>query len=678
MKKKIAIISCCICIILTAITVALLYNEKKEALYVSKSYSFNNDGKLAIMLQTDISSYEESNSLYFPTSGYTFNSNKSYCKYGGSITYNTTTSKIEVKSTGKEKCFAYFDQTNPSFDNFAYTLLSNNGGVATIEAKAAPNFSNGSPGYSSFELYEYDGETNTSNVSGTAYYFCGTPQINEATGLISFDNQPNTCMAAYSSGYSNMVGKYIPSLTPTSSMQYSDAGGYKYLDTIYYVVSATSSSFTYKIIKTRVSSSSTVLTNDSGMYAAQDNYGTSYYFRGNVNNYFKFTSNSSDLWRVIRINGDGTVRIIRATDIGSAVGYSQGGAQYVGYMYNNSQLPINSIKYSLDTWYTNNLSSAYDSYISKTTMFCNDRNARSSKELQFSNEWNPNGTANAWYEGFFRASNYSPSLYCSSTSDRFNVINMGISNAKQQGNALLTRPIGLITNDELIMAGYTANYYHSSMAPNYLYMNGTRYWTMTPAYNIIQARVFTSTGITSVFDSSTYVFPVVNLIKGVKVTGTGTLADPYIIDTNSGNSGGGNDPTYYYWNNDYEDHVYSTGNYPSNHYTSPSDLDYVFARTTISSGVHEVCLQDDDSHMICLNTSNWNTNASTTRTDMMSALSTAGFTGYSCNTSSNEVDCHLSNTSYYFEISSTYVYIYDDNESVECDIDGTTAECYEQ
>ena len=50
-----------------------------------------------------------------------------------------------------------------------------------------------------------------------------------------------------------------------------------------------------------------------GLFAMADDYGTSYYFRGTApNNYIKFGKNASgqDMWwRIIRFNGDGTVRM---------------------------------------------------------------------------------------------------------------------------------------------------------------------------------------------------------------------------------------------------------------------------------------------------------------------------------------------------------------------------------
>ena len=79
--------------------------------------------------------------------------------------------------------------------------------------------------------------------------------------------------------------------------------------------------------------------------SAPDAYGTSYYFRGNVtNNYAKF---ADKYWRIVRINGDGTVRVIYDGTEAHANGESSSDRQigtsafnsnyddnmYVGYMY---------------------------------------------------------------------------------------------------------------------------------------------------------------------------------------------------------------------------------------------------------------------------------------------------------------------------------------------------------
>ena len=80
-----------------------------------------------------------------------------------------------------------------------------------------------------------------------------------------------------------------------------------------------------------------------GLYAADDDDGTSYYYRGAVrNNYVSF---AGFMWRIIRRNGDGSIRLIYSgkttSDTGTAVtiGNSQYNNKYwdptyVGYKYN--------------------------------------------------------------------------------------------------------------------------------------------------------------------------------------------------------------------------------------------------------------------------------------------------------------------------------------------------------
>jgi len=82
---------------------------------------------------------------------------------------------------------------------------------------------------------------------------------------------------------------------------------------------------------------------EDGLYAAEDDEGTSYYYRGAVrNNYVSFAGFT---WRIIRRNGDGSVRLIYSgkstSDTGTSVtiGNSQYNSKYwdpayVGYKYN--------------------------------------------------------------------------------------------------------------------------------------------------------------------------------------------------------------------------------------------------------------------------------------------------------------------------------------------------------
>ena len=49
---------------------------------------------------------------------------------------------------------------------------------------------------------------------------------------------------------------------------------------------------------------------DKGIYQMNDEYGTSYYYRGSVNN--NYVLFGGHYWRIIRINGDGSIRLLYA------------------------------------------------------------------------------------------------------------------------------------------------------------------------------------------------------------------------------------------------------------------------------------------------------------------------------------------------------------------------------
>ncbi len=118
---------------------------------------------------------------------------------------------------------------------------------------------------------------------------------------------------------------------------------------------------------------------DGYVCSASDAYGTSYYYRGNVtNNYVKF---ADKYWRIIRINGDGTVRVIYDGTSAHANGESSTDRQIgtsafnyywkkdnvqettnspvyndnagVGYMYGNRDTIVEATEYSRSTSFTN-------------------------------------------------------------------------------------------------------------------------------------------------------------------------------------------------------------------------------------------------------------------------------------------------------------------------------------
>ena len=290
----------------------------------------------------------------------------------------------------------------------------------------------------------------------------------------------------------------------------------------------------------------------NGIYKAEDDLGNSYYFRGNVtNNYVYFAKN---WWQIIRINGDGTIRMIytgnpNGSNTNQYISYSYfnnnnyNDNAYVGYMYgsvgsstyNATHANTNSstIKTVIDTWYQNNLSS-YSQYIADA-IYCNDREV-----VQVNNvggmtlTGNGAGTNESAYAGFNRTYvDHAPTLKCKNKNDRF-------TTSSTLGNGALTNPIALITSDEVVMGGgagfdpATMTYIENDNF--YLYpANGDySYWTMTPSvYANGRARVgCVDDGY--VFEVFVYggikVRPVVSLKSDAISGGVGTVNNPFYVN----------------------------------------------------------------------------------------------------------------------------------------------------
>ena len=315
----------------------------------------------------------------------------------------------------------------------------------------------------------------------------------------------------------------------------------------------------------------TIATTNEGMYATEDDYTAttgmkSYYFRGAVdNNWVKFgKEGDKDIyWRIIRINGDGSIRMIYSgttdpktdssvtgsrsngvymtgtgTQIStSAFNNNSDKSEYVGYMYTEGQQHGNStsstIKTTLENWYAG--TTLKDNVlVSQDQIFCNDRSA-STPDVAYSNTnyttltiWNSTGTQ--YYYGAYGRLNKSksPQLTCPIESDKFT----SKKSSTGIGNKRLEYPVGLITADEVAMAGGKLQTDNDSY---YLYTN-QRYWLGSPYF------FFSDTGIAAEFrvyidgyidtitmSRSDGARPVISLSSEAKLTGDGTYNNPYIV-----------------------------------------------------------------------------------------------------------------------------------------------------
>ncbi len=374
-----------------------------------------------------------------------------------------------------------------------------------------------------------------------------------------------------------------------------------------------------------------------GMYASKDNAGDTYYYRGSVSgNYVKF---ANFYWRIIRINGDSTLRLIYDGTEPHENGETSSDRQlnkssfnkyindntYAGYMYANkdnftvtesettfvddglssskiyyfadsytfdkdtrkfklsgniisgkvsedkvgyytffntskdytnqrlfytvkynsqnsmgikgygygtnskeearTNITDSTIKTYLDSWYDQNLKN-FESAISKDEIFCNDRTIYSQTHNSYTNKgYGNNPTILTNYQKFniWVKPKTGPILTCD-VNDSFSV---------NGGNKSLKNPVGLITADEVNMAGgvitSTNNFY-------YLY-TGSAFWTISPSHFDSEFVSF-SLGVTAqgglksntTWDSL-YVKPVINIdTSKITFTGVGTKENPYNIE----------------------------------------------------------------------------------------------------------------------------------------------------
>jgi hypothetical protein len=275
---------------------------------------------------------------------------------------------------------------------------------------------------------------------------------------------------------------------------------------------------------------------ENGIYTTLDNDGLSFYYRGNVTrNYVSF---GGFIWRIVRINGDGTIRLVlngltSSTKVNTTTVCSSGCAganSKYSTLYVTSNPPNETqeaiakghVDY-VDSDIETSLNSFYDTYLASlnayitSSEFCNDK------------LWSSQSGSSWYYSPYSKiASNSTASLTCSSE---------GVLIKDYYNDAYkLTKPIGLLSGDEVIFAGGKWNTANTSY---YLYNSSfitTYWWTMSPSMwyedGTSYAMYVDSTGFLYNYavNYSFGVRPVINLVSGVTATGIGTSTDPYVIE----------------------------------------------------------------------------------------------------------------------------------------------------
>ena len=489
--------------------------------------------------------------------------------YETSVECTSGTGKVEWNGTkwvlttsgitkGSTKCNATFRTPN-----FADIILANNEVKTTITT----------PGQEVSAHTKDDVESQSTSVSSTstyqAYYI--TYGIGWTANGTKF-NLTGTAVTSdtYANSYSSLVGKYLPN-SSLSRAGSSTAGTMKTttnLSCVYYVVSATSSSYTYKALCSNKN------TTEAELASTVDDYGTSYYFRGAVkNNYVEF---ANKCWRIVRITGDGSVKLVlhndntsnaanpcssanNSTDAAFArysgtkytssfntdyndnayVGFKYGTTGSSDYATTHANTNKSTILTNLETWYANNLAS-YESKLADT-IWCNDKSTFTTLTsgstygtgLGYGTNHTGYGAYNRIYGGKFDASYASPSLICPNDNNGGKLSKFTVKDTTN-GNGNLTYKIGLLTVDEIAFAG---SIYYTNNRSTYLQENtGTNWWSLSPD-------VFGQAGdagawlVESGYLNFSPVYsnyglrPSISLVSSTTISGgSGTSEDPYVVE----------------------------------------------------------------------------------------------------------------------------------------------------
>mgnify|MGYP004543366111 FL=1 len=323
--------------------------------------------------------------------------------------------------------------------------------------------------------------------------------------------------------------------------------------------------------------------------STEDDYGTSYYFRGAVkNNYVEY---ANMCWRIVRVTGDGSIKLVLYNYNGltstnntlsssmpcnvtlgdlafaryegdtfkSDFNSSYNDNTYVGLMYGavsassyataHANTNPSTILTNLNKWYTNVLSkqTGFSDNQLADTIWCNDKSVITDTAFNPSS-WtlgtNYGYAKNVSYYGtakrLLQASSWSaggtgPSLICPNDNNGGKLSKFTVSDT-EYGNGALSgyAKVGLLTADELALAGYAGRLYNRT---TYLQENArdTYCWSLSPIiFDDSYAHVWFASGSLGSFDNHRVSYtggvrPSISLKSTTNVTGEGTSENPYKI-----------------------------------------------------------------------------------------------------------------------------------------------------
>ena len=443
-----------------------------------------------------------------------------------------TTNKITKGTTGNKVLYAKWEALKEYVDKLLYEVVED-GAIGDSEASLFVDNANGIDFSSTSSITNGNGKYligNTYDQLYPTYYYRGAVVDNN----VLFAGKCWLILRTTETGGVKLVynglpddGKCTATGTDTfisSKVKYNSS--YNKVESIGYTYNG-SHTQTGKVFSTLTQGM--VLANDvvyeDGKYYLQDTYTVGADFQDNREQYtthhhytclntstscekvnYIFMGRDNGYYYIILTNGDKVDDIIENKN------------------FNPDTTTNSTIKPTVDNFYANNLTT-YNSFI-EDTIYCNDRSAYTK------GGWDKDTTIyeKVAFGPTARASmTFKPSLSCKNVNDSYTV-------STSIGNGVLTYPIGLITADEAVYAGY--GWFKST--DSYL-NNGHIWWTMSPS--VLSANYAYVDVLYSILDNvrpdyisssaitAGGVRPVISIVYGTKVkNGNGTRENPYVID----------------------------------------------------------------------------------------------------------------------------------------------------
>ena len=240
---------------------------------------------------------------------------------------------------------------------------------------------------------------------------------------------------------------------------------------------------------------------NSQLYKTIDDYGETWYFKGEQN--YNYISFANHIWRVVRINGDNTIRLILNDVLENKTVFNNVNTNDIGYMYGDTIDENGIIQYNtnnstakelVDKFYETNLKENFEEFLADT-LFCGEN-------IDLTNVNDLNLKCD---EGVIENKN----RYTSKLDETNLINNVSINND-------LTCPIALLSRKEMLLAEYKDQEENIVSYLNDLELDDN-WWTMT--------------SIETEYNKELYIRPVINLKSNILIkSGNGTIDSPYQIE----------------------------------------------------------------------------------------------------------------------------------------------------